>query len=91
MPANVRIKWNRAEFVAISNTVNDSLCAELGKKVAAAARDEKTPGLADYIHIPTDPRSGWRDWAHTRVVNSHPKAAQMEARRGVMARALGSA
>ncbi len=89
--AGVVTRWRMAEFVAISNAVNEGVCKPLAQKVAGAVSDEKFPGLSKYIHVTTDPRSGLRDWAHSRVVNAHPKAMSMEARRGVMARALGSA
>lgn len=89
--ADVRIKWNMGEFVRIANAVNAEVCAPAAAKVAAAATDPHHPELGPFIHEHTDPRSGLGDWAHTRVVSGHPHAMTVEAKHGVLARALGSA
>ncbi len=90
--ADVKIKWRMGTFVAIGNQVNAVVCIPAAERVAAAASGalaEHHPEL-DAIHVKTDTR-GLPDWAHARVVNGHPHAMAIEAKHGVLARALGSA
>ena len=89
--ADVRMKWNMGTFAAIANAVNAAECIPAAERVAAAVSDAHHPELSQFIHVKTDPRSGLNDWAHARVVNGHPHAMTVEAKHGIMARALGSA
>jgi hypothetical protein len=84
------VKWNMGTFVAIGNQVNAEVCIPAAERVAAAARDEHHPELPPFIHVKTDTR-GFPDWAHARVVNGHPHNMGIEAKHGVLARALGAA
>lgn len=89
--ANVRLKWNMGQFVAIANKVNAAVCMPAAERVAGAVSDAHHPELPEFIHTATDPRSGLRDWARSVVINGHPHAMTVEAKHGVLARALGSA
>lgn len=91
--ADVKLKWNIGTFTSIANEVNEAICIPAATRVRDAAR----VGLADHhpeldaIHLQTDPRSGVRDWAHVRVINGHPHADLIEAKHGVLGRAMGAA
>lgn len=89
---NVRIvSWNNALMVSIANKTNREICVPAAERVAAAARDPHHPELAQFVRVGVDPRAGFEDWAHAAVFNDHPHAMKVEAKHGVLGRALGSA
>lgn len=89
--ANVRLRWNMGTFIAIANQVNAAVCGPAAERVKAAVSDAHHPELPEFIHTATDPRTGVGDFARTVVINGHPHAMTVEAKHGVLARALGSA
>lgn len=89
------IKWRPSELARIANEVNRAVCVPLAERVAAAAGDlPGHPELAGFVHVVVDERAGrgWArgDWAHARVVSYHPAAMALEAKHGVLGRALGA-
>lgn len=94
MPAD-RFEWNMPGLVELSNDALEAWCVPIAEQVEQAAQEAAPVGeTGDYkasIHIEKDLRTGPDDFAHVRVVADDDKAAIIEARRGVLGRALSSA
>lgn len=81
-------------MIDLTNEVNEQVCKSLAEHVADRARSlaEEFTITGDYrdsIHVVTDPRDSWTDWAHSRVVADSDHALQVESRHGTLAKALG--
>lgn len=87
---NIRV----GEFVRLSNAFNDAICAPLAERVAAkakAAAPANHPEVPQFIHVKKNPRTGFasgRRWASSVVINGHPYAMKLEAKYGILGRAM---
>ncbi|MGC3954632.1 MAG: hypothetical protein QM804_10320 [Propionicimonas sp.] len=89
-----RFEWNIAGLIDLSNEVLDADCIPIANEIASTARSIAPADTGEYrdsIHVETDKRTGVNDFAHAYVVADDPKAAIIEARKGILGRAIGGA
>lgn len=87
---NIRV----GEFVRISNAVNDTFCVPIAEQIANRAKanaPDNHPEVPRFIHVQTNRRTGFssgRRWANAVVINGHPYAMRLEAKYGILGRAV---